>query len=77
MKTDYKCKENDAIITLSKDRSEVSIKIDKDTSSIIVGREDLKKAMELFSKDETEPMWFFSNKDKSKNSLDQIEWVKK
>lgn len=44
----YECKENDALIELGKDKSEVLISIQGDTSKIIIGVKDLKEAMSLF-----------------------------
>jgi len=44
----YKCKENDAIIELGKDKDELLIYIDGETSKTVIGLKDLNEALILF-----------------------------
>jgi hypothetical protein len=44
----YKCKENDAVIELGKDKEEVLISINEEKVKTVIGIKDLKQALILF-----------------------------
>ena len=49
----YECKENDCIIEMGEDKSELLISISGDTSKLVIGLKDLNQALSLFNVSET------------------------
>ena len=49
----YECKQNDCLIEISEDKSELLISINGDTQKLVIGLKDLNQALSLFNVSET------------------------
>jgi hypothetical protein len=50
---EYECKENDCLIEMGKDKSEILIYVKGETAKTVIGLKDLKQALILFGVSKT------------------------
>jgi hypothetical protein len=66
---EYECKENDCLIEMGKDKSEILIYVKGETAKTVIGLKDLKQALILFSVSDCNMQDFMEHYQNSKHTF--------